>query len=254
VAHDVEFRSSATGGYLHVPKGLGPRPGILLLHGSDGGWSGWSSWLALALATYGFVTFALPYSKGGNAWHAGDIHEVDLDKTEEALRWLRAHEAVSGKVGLYGGSRGGEHALLLASLMARDGSLPLPDAVAAHSPCDTVVGAFIAGSWNPKERESWDPSKRAWRWRGSSDALLPTMPIEIERYPGPLFLSHGEADTVWTVECTSRLVARLEAAGRRPEVHVYPGEAHWFRAETFNLQLARLADFFRRHLDGNERA
>lgn len=249
MAYDIEFRSGQGGSYLYVPRDCGRRPGILLLHGSDGGWSGWSSWNALALAMHGFVTFALSYSKGGNSWHAGDIDEVDLDKTEEALRWLRAHEAVAGKVGLYGASRGGEHALLLTSLMARDGSVPLPDAVAVHSPSDTIVGAFIAGDWNPKEPETWDPSKRAWRWRGSSDGLLPTTPIEIERYSGPLFLSHGESDRLWTVDCTRRLEARLKAAGRHPEVHYYPDEDHGFRPETLNLQHARLADFFRRHLE-----
>jgi dienelactone hydrolase len=124
----------------------------------------------------------------------------------------------------------------------------LPDAVAGHSPSDTIVGAFISASWKPRDREVWDPSKRAWRWRGSSEGLTPTTPIEIERYAGPLFISHGEADDVWTVECTRRLEARLKAAGRNPEIHYYPGEGHGFRAETANLQRDRLSAFFARHL------
>ena len=93
--------------------------------------------------------------------------------------------------------------MLLTSLLARDDPAKLPDAVAVHSPSDTICGAFIAGTVNPKEEETWDPSKRAWRWRGSSDELLPTTPIEIERYSGPLFLSHGEDDKMWTVESNS---------------------------------------------------
>jgi dienelactone hydrolase len=253
--NEVEFHPGLTNGYgapdtLHVPRGRGRAPAILLLHGSEGGYAGWSSWFALALAMHGFVTYPFSYSKGGNGWHAGDIQDVDLDKTANALRWLRRHEAGSGKVGLYGTSRGAEHALLLISLMMRDGVSGLPEAVAAHAPSDTIAGAFIAGVWDPKQRETWDPSKRAWRWRGLSDGLLPTTPIEVERYAGPVFLSHGEADQVWTVECTRRLETRLKAAGRSPEVYYYPDEGHGFRAQALNTELSRLVAFFRRHLDG----
>jgi dipeptidyl aminopeptidase/acylaminoacyl peptidase len=250
MVYEAEFRSGLNGAYLYLPKGRERSPGILLLHGSEGPNGGWSSLYALALAIQGFVTFALPYSKGGNIWHAGDIHDVDLDRTVDALRWLRQHPTVSGKVGLFGWSRGAEHAILLVSLMARYGLAGLPDAVAAHAPSDTIAGAFIAGTWNPKERETWDPSKRAWRWRGTSEGLAPTTPIELERYTGPVFLSHGEADQVWTVECTRRLEARLRAAGRNPEVHYYPGEGHGFRAETRNVAHEQLVGFFRRHLEG----
>lgn len=236
MVYDVEFRSAPDGTYIYVPKGRACAPGILILHGSEGRFSGWSSWNALSLAMQGFTTFAIPYGQGGNLWHAGDIHDIELDRTVEALCWLRSHDAVAGhKVGLFGVSRGAEHAILLTSLMARDGVAGLPDAVAAHSPTDTIAGAFVAGPWNSKERDSWDPSKRAWCWRGSSEGLTPTTPIEIERYAGPLFLSHGEDDLVWTVNCTRRLEERLKAAGRNPEIHYYSGEGHGFRAETFNL-------------------
>jgi dipeptidyl aminopeptidase/acylaminoacyl peptidase len=218
------------------------------LHGSEGGFSGWAAWQALALAIKGFVTFPFPYSKGGNFRHAGDIHDVDLDDTVDALRWLREYPRVSGKLGLYGASRGAEHAILVTSLMARDGSAELPDAVAVHSPSDTIASAFIAGNWHPKQRETWDPSKRAWRWRGSSECLTPTTPIELERYPGPVFLSHGEDDQVWSVDCTRRLERRLRSSGRDPEVHYFPGEGHGFKCESKTSAQARLVAFFTKHL------
>jgi dipeptidyl aminopeptidase/acylaminoacyl peptidase len=254
--HDVEFHGGLTNGYhypdyLHVPRGRERAPAILLLHGSEGGYAGWNAWLALGLCMHGFVTYPFAYSKGGNAWHAGDVRDVDLERTVDALRWLRRHEASSGKVGLYGVSRGAEHAILLASLMARDNIPGVPEAVAAHAPSDTIAGAFIAGMYNPKERETWDPSKRAWRWRGVSDDLLPTTPIEIERYDGPIFLSHGEADQVWTVECTRRLETRLRNAGRAPEVHYYPDEGHGFHAAALNIERERLVTFFRKHLEAS---
>jgi dipeptidyl aminopeptidase/acylaminoacyl peptidase len=246
MVYDVELRPALKGAFLHVPIGQERSPGLLLLHGSEGRFSGWMVWKALALAMKGFVTLAYPYGRGGNSWHAGDIHDVDLDETAEALRWLREHPTVSGKVGLYGHSRGAEHAILLVSLMARDGPGDLPDAVAVHSPSDTIVGAFIAGFFHPKEGDTWDPSKRAWRWRGSSEELTPTTPIELERYAGPIFLSHGEKDQVWTVECTRRLEALLRASGRDPEVHYYPGEGHMLSPDSQKNEL--LVSFFRRHL------
>src|SRR5262249_40264337 len=42
------------------------------------------------------------------------------------------------RVGLYGISRGAEHALLLATLMVRDGVPGLPDAIAVHTPPDVI--------------------------------------------------------------------------------------------------------------------
>jgi predicted esterase len=49
--------------------------------------------------------------------------------------------------------------------------------------------------------------------------LTPNYANRLERYSGPIFLSHGEEDQVWTVECTRRLEARLRASGGDPEVH-----------------------------------
>jgi dipeptidyl aminopeptidase/acylaminoacyl peptidase len=248
--HSVETRTGPNRSVLYVPQGRGRAPGLLILHGSEGGMAGWTHTIAQWFASLGFVTWPFSYSKGGNAWHAGDIVDVDLDHTEEALRALRMHETVSGVVGLAGASRGAEHALLLVSLMARDASPDLPRAVAVHAPSDTIVGAFVSGVFHPRQRETWDPSKRAWRWRGASDDLKPTTPIEVERYMGPLYLSHGEADSVWSVECTRRLEARLRAAGHEPEVHYYAGEDHGLRPETANVQRTRMAAFFRRHMEG----
>lgn len=245
---DVHYRAGPNGLTLFAPDKPEPSPAILLLHGSEGGTSGWTSLEARSLASHGFVTFAYPYSKGGNPWHAGDIVDVELDNTREALEGLRSHDAVQGcKIGLYGVSRGAEHALLLTRLMARDADALGPDAVAVHAPPDTICGGFVSAGYLPVP-QIWDPSLRAWQWKGSSEALTPTTPIEVERYPGPLYISHGVKDGVWTVECTRRLERRLLAAGRTPEIHYYEEEGHGFRPAAKNLQTRRLVDFFDRTL------
>lgn len=160
--------------------------------------------------------------------NAGDIRDVALDRTAEALAVLHALP-LSGKVDLYGVSRGAEHALLVTSLMVRDRVPGLPDAVAVHTAPDVICGAFVGAncgdSGDPGWR-SWDPAERAWTWRDSSDALLPSTPIEIERYAGPLFLSHGMRDAMWSVATTQRREARLLRASRTPEVHLLAGQDH----------------------------
>jgi acetyl esterase/lipase len=114
-----------------------------------------------------------------------------------------------------------------------------------------VCGAFNAAAWrDPGDPgwQPWDPGKRAWTWRGSSEGFLPTTPIEIERFEGPLFLSHGTADRVWSVEMTRRLESRLRQHGRTPEVHYYEGQDHIPGSEAENEHHEKLIAFFERHL------
>jgi hypothetical protein len=57
-------------GTTYGPGGDGPFPAIMVLHGSDGAWSGWSHRHAVILAAHGFLVFPFGYSKGGNYWNA----------------------------------------------------------------------------------------------------------------------------------------------------------------------------------------
>lgn len=238
-------------GPAYSPPGEGPFPAVLLLHGSEGAFAGWSHRAAVILAVHGFLAFPFGYSVGGNGWNAGSIIDIPLDRTEAACARLRRVSLCNGKLGLYGVSRGAEHALLLTALLVQQRSHDLPDAVAAHSPPDVICGAFNGPSWrDPGDPgwQVWDPNLRAWTWRGSSESLLPTTPIAIEAYGGPLFLSHGTADRIWSVEMTRRLEARLHSHGRQPEIHYYDGEGHALSSVADNAHHEKLLSFFRRHL------
>ena len=244
-------RQMSDWGTTYGPVGEGPFPCLMILHGSEGGMSEWSHRTAAILAASGFLCYPHRYSKGDNGWNAGQIEDVEIGRTVEALAALRRFAPGSGKVGVYGVSRGAEHALLLASLMAKDGMDDLPEAVACLAAPDVICGAFDARSfrdsgdpgWQP-----WDPSRRAWKWNGCSDALLPSSPIEIERYPGPLFLAVGLDDRMWSPDMTRRLENRRRAAGRHVEAHYYNGEGHVPGSEGENLHHARLLSFLQQNL------
>ena len=106
MAYDVDAITSPLGTLMFAPKGVPKAPAILLLHGSDGRFSGWSYLLAYDFAAAGFVAMPFGYSVGGDAWFAGDIHDVELQDTVVALRALRSADCVNGMIGLYGVSRG----------------------------------------------------------------------------------------------------------------------------------------------------
>lgn len=237
-------------GTTYGPPGDGPFPAIMLLHGSEGGPSGWSHRLAVIFAAHGYLAYPHSYSIGGNAWNAGSIIDVPLDRTAQALDALRAFPFAGPRVGLYGVSRGAEHALLLSALMAANG-LAGVDAIAVHSPPDVICGAFNSASWRDAGDpgwQPWDPGKRAWSWKGSSENLLPTTPIAVEDIAAPLFISHGTRDKTWSVEMTRRLEQRLIAARRDPEVHYFEGQDHLLNSATENDLHEKLLAFFDRTL------
>ena len=254
-------QSDAPGlGHLYAPAGDGRHPALLLLHGSEGalGWLGHRD--AVIFAGRSYLTLPLAYSVGGNFWVGGDIWNVALEKTEQAMAALRAHPRCNGRLGVYGWSRGAEHALLATALMAEAGSPHLPDAVAAHAPPDRVCGAWRNLFFRHRERGDpirpppvWgfledriDPTQAAWTWRGVP--LADGAPLPIEAYGGPVYLSVGEADELWPAEMAPRLAERLRAVGRDVELHVYPGQPHMPDPSAWNTHLENLLAFFGRTL------
>lgn len=240
-------------GTTYGPSGAGPYPSVLLLHGSEGGLSGWTHRTAAILASNGFLCYPHSYSKGGTAWNAGHIENVEISQTAEAMSALRCFEASNGKVALYGVSSGAEHALLLATLMAQNGFQGLPDAVACLGAPDVVCSAFDARSYRDVGDagwQVWDPSRRAWTWNGSHDGLLPTTRIEIEHYPGPLFLSVGLEDKTWSADMTRRLEERRAKRQLHVEAHYYAGEGHVPGSEGENKHHELLCSFLETALQG----
>ncbi len=238
---------------LYLPGAKRPYPCVAVLHGSEGGLAGWSHGTAVMFAAHGFAAMPLNYGRGSNAWHSGDIVDVDLDRTETALRWLRESDATAcTKVGLYGASRGAEHALLLASLLAAEDSPDQPDAVAVHAPADTIWGAFYADRIKPDGtydgRGQYPSRDRAWRWRGRYDQVEPGSRIKIERYRGPRVPQPWRERRGMSVNGTRRMAALLRGANRTPEVHYFAEQGHILDEANKNRFYEKLFAFFERHL------
>lgn len=238
-------------GRLYEPTGGEPAPHVLVLHGSEGAWSGFAHLQAASFAARGIAALPFGYSVGGNLWNAGRIENVPIDQTAAALDTLRRRPRSAGKAGVYGVSRGAEHALLLAVLMTADDTLHAPDAVAVHAPPDVICGAFDAREWrDPGDPgwQAWDPARRAWTWNGTSETLLPTQPIAIHQYAGPLLISAGDNDTTWSSAMARRLADRYATDGRVAEQLIFPGEGHMLSAEATMVRNAHTSAFFARHL------
>ena len=187
--------------------------------------------------------------------------DIDLDATESLLIWMResGHDQL-GKVGLFGTSRGAEHALLVTSLMVRErkqgspgcgrGPRARPIRLSRRIQSPTKFGA---------ERRSSCLLGLASSPHGGgavrSDTLASARsPIEIERYDGPVVHQSRRSTTASGPSAARRRLAesRLRAAGRAPEVHIYKGEGHHLRPETERMHYLRVVDFFGRALiDGS---
>jgi dienelactone hydrolase len=183
-------------------------PAVVVLGGSEGGED---TLTAAALAMDGYPALALGYFKEPGLPHC--LCAIPLDYFARAVGWLRAQPATRGRpVVLFGGSRGAEGALLIASYEPH-----LVDAVVASSPSSQINGAY-GGKPGP-----------AWTFHGKA---LPTgTPIPVSRIRVPVLLSDGGQDTIWdSAEAAIAIVAELKAAhDRAPYTNLYyPGAGHAF--------------------------
>jgi hypothetical protein len=162
-----EARERYPASYLFVPADGQPHPGVVWLHGSEGGrWSDTSMCRARYLAAKGFATLFLCYSDCGTEYPTEAMSLVDLHRTYQALTWLKSSTYVQGRrMALTGASRGAEQTLVLATHLAQlartDPSIVLPEAIIAHAPYGTIVPTF---NW----RWTFNPRPTEFRWNDAA--------------------------------------------------------------------------------------
>lgn len=231
------------GSALYVQAGGRSGPGLVLLHGSEGGDAGYSNLMAMELASRGFSVLAFAYYRSPGTPNV--LANIPLEHTEEAVRWLKDSSWVNGNnVGLFGVSRGAEQAILLASLLGESGPI---SAVGAHAPFHAVVESYDPETYDFVPAPDGRPLP-AWTYRGT--VPTPGSPIALEKFTGSVFLSHGTRDEVWSVEETRELQRRLLEAGKEPEVHYWPGEGHVLDS-AYSAYLNAISQFFSRALSSS---
>jgi acetyl esterase/lipase len=143
---DVEYQNLAGKPWqarLYQPKGTGPFPTIVDVHG--GAWHNGdrtnNAGIDRALAASGVLVAAIEFRQPPEAGYPASICDINL-----GVRWLKAHAAEfngSTRVGAFGNSSGG-HQVVLNALRPRHASytaLPLPN----HPEIDASLAYVIAG-------------------------------------------------------------------------------------------------------------
>jgi len=207
-------------GELHLPDRKGRAPGLLILGGSEGG-HGPAFRFAGTFAKRGFASLGLAYFADEGLPQT--LENVPIEYFTRALDWLAAQPGVDPKrLGVFGGSKGGEAALLLAS---RD---PRIKAVVAGVPSNVVwQGVNKANLANPGP--SWTeggkpipyaPYDRSVPFRSLLDLYQrslakapPEAVIPVERINGPVLLVSGRDDKLWpSAAMSDAIMARLDKA------------------------------------------
>ncbi|MEU4441743.1 acyl-CoA thioester hydrolase/BAAT C-terminal domain-containing protein [Actinosynnema sp. NPDC050801] len=155
----TEVRENGLVGVLFEPDDDQVHPGVVVLGGSEGGLHELD---AALLAGHGFAALALAYF--GAPGVPEDLVEIPLEYFGTALEWLGAR---AGRLGVVGGSRGGEAALLL--------GVTFPQVKAVVS----VVGSGVVTQCiGPGSRllRKFDHEAASWTWQGRP---LPYLPYSI---------------------------------------------------------------------------
>lgn len=236
-----DVREGPLQGTLFCPKGDGPHPVVVCVGGSDG-------WFTEArpalLASHGIAAFSVAYFGGDPLPET--LSEVPLEFFDRAVDWLNDYPAVdTARLGIYGYSKGGELALILAS---RD---PRIRAVAAYSPSSVIWQA--PGGGQPKSSWTADGVPLPFRKMHISGMkilkIMTGRPVAfrecyaqgMERHPeqteearipveniaGPVFLVSGTEDGIWpSSEMADTVETTLKDAGKDVTHLKYPGAGH----------------------------
>ncbi|HEY8288641.1 MAG TPA: dienelactone hydrolase family protein, partial [Acetobacteraceae bacterium] len=148
-------------GYIARPKGPGPFPAVVELHGCSG-FSGHDITTALTLKSWGYVALALDSLGGANTCNELGGKQAELVDAYAALRYLAAQSFVAwNKVAIMGYSMGGAAVLYAVerSAFERDQPLHFRAAVAYYPQCDTSRGVMTVPTLVlVGERDDWTPA------------------------------------------------------------------------------------------------
>ena len=241
---DVEYRRTPDGpllARLYQPKGNGPFPALIEVHG--GAWAAGdrlnNAPLDKALAKSGIVVLAIDFRMPPRHRYPASIADIHY-----ATRWLKAHAVEFGSradlvAGL--GTSSGAHQLLLSALKPDDpryAALPLSEAPGVDASL-----AYLVLCWpiaDPLARYRMVKEKGRTPLIQSHDAYWNSEAEMAEGNPQriveagaaaslpPAILLQGTGDDNVTPDMADRFTAAWRARGGQIELHKFDGQPHTF--------------------------
>jgi gluconolactonase len=245
---------------IYVPKGKGPHPAAIILHG--GGWHSGDKMkfraMGLELARRGYVTMAVAYRLSEEAKFPANTHDCHA-----AVRYLRAHasdyKVDPDRIGVVGGSAGAHLAGLLATTaniteVHGDGGNPgvssaVQAAVVMSGPMQIATGSVAERSLladNPKPNAIW-------LFGGNVEELPEVYALadaheHIDKTTPPILFQYGGTEDPTKIDPS---MAKLRELGIPTEVlSHYENGKHgcWNRHPWFTPMVDDIEAWFREHL------
>ena len=212
--------------------GIALRPAVISVHGgswargdkANTDWRGVCEWLA----SEGFVAYSVNYRLAPAAIFPAAIDDLDL-----AVEWVRKAENARtygidpDRIGVFGGSAGGN----LATLLGAQGSGPLTDgsrvaAVAALSPPTDLRAGTLTSDGAPEGLQRIVQTYLGCSDRNDCPAADAASPIRhLDRSDPPVFLG-AETEEFIPVAQSTRYATRLAELGIPHQLVTLPGSLH----------------------------
>lgn len=242
---------------LALPKGKGPFPAIVCIHGGgwyQGGRHDMDGMIEL-LARRGYVAATVSYRLVPTARFPAQIEDC-----KAAVRWLRDNAARyhvnPDRIGAIGPSAGGHLACLLGVTDSKDnleGSSGNPDQSSRVQAVVSFFGRtnFTKKTWNDElEQKIFVPLVGA-SFDDKPELYKRLSPIAYaSRSSPPFLLFHGAEDNLVPPTDSVDMAKMLEAAGVSVKAVIVEGEGHgsgdWL--EKWTKQVEHAVDFFDMHL------
>jgi len=240
---EAEYRRTAAGRSLlariYQPKGPGPFPTVLDLHG--GAWNAKDRHaeepMDRALASSGLLVVAVDLTLAPEAPYPASVQDANY-----AVRWLKWKAASwngdPSKIGIYGSSSGGHVAELL-GMRPRDpryNAIPLReapnvDATIAYIATRSPISDPVARYENAEKLKRDAMVKNHTTYFKPWDAIHESNPIEIlQRHEPvglvPLLIMQGALDDNMLPAAQAKFVAAYRAAGGQCDYEVFEGSEH----------------------------
>jgi acetyl esterase/lipase len=240
---------------LAMPKGDGPFPTIVCVHG--GGWkAGHRNDLNLLVAYFaekGFVAATVSYRFAPKYKFPAQIEDC-----KAAVRWLRAnakeYKINPDKIGAVGFSAGGHLVSLLGAANEKSGLEGTGGNPKQSSKVQAVVNFFgptdfITKTWNKDTEEKYFIGFLGGTFDEARDMYKKASPLNYVSKDNPPFLFiHGDKDTLVDIHHSKVMDAKLREMSVSSKLVVMEGHGHGWAGEALFKSLDQTNKFFEEKL------